>query len=67
MIFSHWLATLLGGSLTIHGALAAITLNVDDESESPGSPQVLPTSCLYGLLFPLRADFPAGNAHEALF
>ncbi|CEJ56766.1 hypothetical protein PMG11_02964 [Penicillium brasilianum] len=32
MIFSHGLATLLGGSLAIHGALGAITLNVDDEN-----------------------------------
>lgn len=38
MIFNHWLATLLGGSLAVHGALGAITLNVDDESESPRSP-----------------------------
>lgn len=40
MIFSHWLATLLGGSLAIHGALGAITLNVDDESQSPLSSQL---------------------------
>ncbi len=38
MIFNHWLATLLGGSLAVHGALGAITLNVDDESKSPRSP-----------------------------
>lgn len=38
MIFNHWLATLLGGSLAVHGALGAITINVDDESESPRSP-----------------------------
>lgn len=38
MIFNHWLATLLGGSLAVHGALGAITLNIDDESESRRSP-----------------------------
>jgi hypothetical protein len=38
MIFSNWLATLFGGSLAIHGALGAITLNVDDESQSAWSP-----------------------------
>jgi hypothetical protein len=35
MIFSNWLSTLLGGALAVQGALAAIDLNVNDESPCP--------------------------------
>jgi hypothetical protein len=64
MIYSHWLATLLGGSLAIHGALGAITLNVDDESQSLRSPLTLPALLLATSL--ARERDPDWFAHNAL-
>jgi len=42
MLFSNWLPALLGGALAIQSALAAIELNIDDESRCPAFQSLRP-------------------------